>query len=494
MQAIVIAAGFNPALEPLTEWYPPPLLPVVDRPLAQHVVEYLVDQGVTEFDFVLSHLPEKLEAFLGDGARWGCRFRYHLVRDSERPYQILSAIALPGEATLLAHADRLPLVTLKGRNGVLFSTADENPARRPWTGWALLQRDVILNIPEDVDEAALSAYLFSVAPAITVEQTPIMLNVRSFDMLIQANRQALSGAFPVRLLSGTQTDPGIWISRNVSLHPTAILTSPVFIGENCRIGAGTHIGPGAVIERDCILDNQCTVRDTLIFQNSYIGESLELQDAIVDRNRLINTRVGVAVSITDNFILGSLSERHMKQWTGRKMSQTIGIILLLTLWPLMLLTALFIRLARRGPALFKTEAVRLPADGREWEWKTFSWRRFSPEAPAVFLSKCRYFRGLRHWLVYVLPALINIAKGELRFVGVPPREKSTISSLSHDWQTLYLGSKAGAITETDIQYFGVIPTDDDAYSSEAFYAVSAGPVYDLKLLWKYLLRVLNPLG
>lgn len=494
MQAIVIATGYNPALEPLTEWYPAPLLPVVDRPLAQHVVEYLVDQGVADFDFVLSHLPEKLEAFLGDGARWGCRFRYHLVRDHERPYQILSAIALSGEMTLLAHADRLPLVNLKDRDGVLFSMVDEDPARRPWTGWALLQRDVIMNIPEEVDEAGLSAYLFSIAPALTVEQTPIVLSVRSFEMLIQANRQALSGVFPVRLLSGTRTDPGIWISRNVSLHPTAILTSPVFIGENCRIGAGTRIGPGAVVERDCILDNQCTVQNTLIFQNSYIGESLELDEAIVDRNRLINTRVGVAVSVTDDFILGSLSERQMKQWTGRKMSQTIGVVLLFMLWPLMLLTALFIRLARRGPALFRTEAVRLPAYAGEWEWKTFSLWRFSPEAPAVFLSKCRYFRGLRHGLVYVLPALVNIAKGELRFVGVPPRDKSTIASLSHDWRTLYLGSKAGAITETDIQYFGVIPTDDDAYSSEAFYAVSASPSYDLRLLWKYLLRVLNPLG
>jgi len=50
------------------------------------------------------------------------------------------------------------------------------------------------------------------------------------------------------------------------------------------------------------------------------------------------------------------------------------------------------------------------------------------------------------------------------------------------------------ITEVDIQHFGVLPTEDEAYSTEAFYAIHAGPVYDAKLLWKYIRIVLNPFG
>ncbi|MBM3262101.1 MAG: hypothetical protein FJY97_01520 [candidate division Zixibacteria bacterium] len=210
------------------------------------------------------------------------------------------------------------------------------------------------------------------------------------------------------------------MARNVSLHPTARLSAPVFIGENCRIGAGTQIGPDAVIGRDCILDNRCTVVSSLVFPNSFIGESLELTDAIVDRNRLINTHVGVAVSVTDDFILGSLSEKYMKQWSGRKLSQTFGIVLLALLWPVLVATAVWLRLTRRGPVLFKTEAVALPADLQEWEWRTFVVWRFSTEPPAVFLSKRRYFRSLRQALMYVLPGLVGIAKGKQWFVGVLP--------------------------------------------------------------------------
>ena len=72
---------------------PTPMLPLADKPFIQHVVETLVDRGVTEFDFALNHLPEKIEHLLGNGARWGSRFRFHLARDASRPYGVLKAVS-----------------------------------------------------------------------------------------------------------------------------------------------------------------------------------------------------------------------------------------------------------------------------------------------------------------------------------------------------------------------------------------------------------------
>lgn len=59
-----------------------------NRPFIPHVGQYLILQGVTDFDFVLSHLPEKLETLLGDGQRWDSTFRYHLIRDPDHPIKI----------------------------------------------------------------------------------------------------------------------------------------------------------------------------------------------------------------------------------------------------------------------------------------------------------------------------------------------------------------------------------------------------------------------
>jgi NDP-sugar pyrophosphorylase family protein len=97
MRTIVIATGHSPDMTPASERHPSPLLPLVDRPFIQHVVEFLVDQGVAEFDFVLSHLPERIEEFLGDGTRWGSRFRFHLARDPSRPYAALRSLNLESD-------------------------------------------------------------------------------------------------------------------------------------------------------------------------------------------------------------------------------------------------------------------------------------------------------------------------------------------------------------------------------------------------------------
>src|SRR5438477_2620675 len=115
MRALIIATGDEPGIVPLNDRYPAPLLPLVDRPFIQHVVEYFANQGVRQFDFVLSHFPEKLEHHLGDGHRWGARFTYHLARDASRPYRLLKALDLDtagGEPILFGHADRLPAVPL----------------------------------------------------------------------------------------------------------------------------------------------------------------------------------------------------------------------------------------------------------------------------------------------------------------------------------------------------------------------------------------------
>jgi hypothetical protein len=64
VRAVVIAIGESTAMRSLNECYPTPLLPLLDRPFIQHVVECLVDLGATEFDFILSHLPERVEQLL----------------------------------------------------------------------------------------------------------------------------------------------------------------------------------------------------------------------------------------------------------------------------------------------------------------------------------------------------------------------------------------------------------------------------------------------
>lgn len=68
MKAIIIATKGVDGAEVLSERLGAAMLPLLDRPFLQHVVECLVRWGITEIDVVLSHLPEKVEAFLEAGS------------------------------------------------------------------------------------------------------------------------------------------------------------------------------------------------------------------------------------------------------------------------------------------------------------------------------------------------------------------------------------------------------------------------------------------
>lgn len=71
MKAMILAAGLGKRLRPLTETTPKPLLKVGNKPLIQYHVERLASAGVRELVINTSWLGDQIEAFLGDGSRFG---------------------------------------------------------------------------------------------------------------------------------------------------------------------------------------------------------------------------------------------------------------------------------------------------------------------------------------------------------------------------------------------------------------------------------------
>lgn len=480
MRAVIIATDYHPDRAALIPRLPAVLLPLVDRPFLQHAVEYLIDRGVTEFDFILSHMPEKIEDLLGDGKRWGSTFRYHLARNAEKPYRTLSALEFESdEQILLAHADRLPKLDLALADTRIFCWQNEEETR--WTGWAVLSGQQITSIPNEFEEADLAQHLLTTASDRLVHLVSKPLSVRTFEDLLESQRRVLGKQFDGLMLGGREVEDRVWLSRNVSIHPTARIIPPVFIGENSRIGQSVQIGPNAAIGKNCVLDTRCVVADSTIFHGSFVGEALELTEVLVDRNRLVNVKFGVAVSVTDDFILGSMAERQLAKWVSSASSRVLAALLLAMVWPLLLLTAAFLKLSRRGAVLNKKQVVTLPTGLDEVGWQTFPLWSFAQGEEDL--------PGIRGLLLNVLPALVNVAKGELRFVGVRPRSSEEIEALPQDWRALYVASKSGIVTEAQVNY-GTSPSEDELYSAEAFYSVSSGFRHDLKLIFGYLGRLL----
>lgn len=73
IDAVLLAGGRGARLAPLTITVPKPLLPLGERPIIDVLVAQLAAVGVTRVFVCLGYLAPLMQAFLGDGSRWGVR-------------------------------------------------------------------------------------------------------------------------------------------------------------------------------------------------------------------------------------------------------------------------------------------------------------------------------------------------------------------------------------------------------------------------------------
>jgi carbonic anhydrase/acetyltransferase-like protein (isoleucine patch superfamily) len=483
MRAIIIATKGVDGAEVLSERLGAAMLPLLDRPFLQHVVESLVRWGVTDVDFVLSHLPEKVEAFFGCGERWGCRFHYHLVRDPEKPYRPLAdRLNLPREAPLLlVHGDTLPLVETMDREheAPLLMMQEGEAGTFHWSGWAIIPHGVSLGLENGMIFQELEAALRRAGG--TEKELDACLTVRDGSSLITATRKLLDLGIPHLMHGAREVEEGTWLSRDVGLHPTAHITPPVYIDEECRIGKSAIIGPYAVLGKGCVVDEKTRIENSVVMPWSYIGKDLSLDGCVVDKNCLVNTGIGSEITVTEAFIIGSLAEKEVRSRLVRLASRLMGCLLLVAFTPLLLLTFAYLKVFRKGPAHPSLSVVSLPALADETHWRTFPFATFEEGGPDPVTWEARWW----HFFLVFLPGLVQVAKGRLRFVGLGPRTTETLRGLPSDWRNIYLTGKGGLITEAML-HFGAYPDEDELYAAETFYTVSSGFRYDLKLLLKYM--------
>jgi NDP-sugar pyrophosphorylase family protein len=76
MQAVLLAAGKGTRLRPYTFVLPKPLMPVGELPIAEIIVRQLKYHGFSEIVISTGHLAPLMEAYFGDGSRWGVTIRY----------------------------------------------------------------------------------------------------------------------------------------------------------------------------------------------------------------------------------------------------------------------------------------------------------------------------------------------------------------------------------------------------------------------------------
>lgn len=109
--AVILAGGRGRRLAPYTAILPKPLMPIDDMPILEVVVRQLQHAGIRDITLAVGYLASLLEAYFGDGSKWGVRISYSREE---------SPLGTAGPLTLVSGLERTFLVM----NGDLLTTLD----------------------------------------------------------------------------------------------------------------------------------------------------------------------------------------------------------------------------------------------------------------------------------------------------------------------------------------------------------------------------------
>ncbi|GGO86383.1 mannose-1-phosphate guanylyltransferase [Marinobacterium nitratireducens] len=142
---MILAAGLGTRMRPLTLTTPKPLLQVGGKALIQYHVERLAAAGFSELLINHAWLGDQVEAFLGDGKRFGVRIRYSAEGEPLETgggiFRVLDWLSPQGEPFAVVNGDVFtdyPFARLPRRlDGQAHLVLVDNPPQHPQGDFAL---------------------------------------------------------------------------------------------------------------------------------------------------------------------------------------------------------------------------------------------------------------------------------------------------------------------------------------------------------------------
>ncbi|MCJ8329992.1 MAG: hypothetical protein HRT89_01830 [Lentisphaeria bacterium] len=451
-QAIIDARGQN-------EIYSGQILELIyfiDRPFLQHLVEYLAGLGYSEMLILISKDSIRVRKLLGDGTRWGITIDYRLVKNDAALDSIVDQDM--DKERLLVQAEEILFIDALAKCATKYCI----DGRICWT--SIPQGQSINELDDDcVENMAPGSYL----------------DISTINNFLNTQRQFLTKKSGRLLLGAHASDDGVWISRNNSIHPTVSIHPPVYIGEDCILHQGACIGPNVVLGNNCVVSSDTNIENSLICPNSFIGQKLNVQDSIVQKNLLVNLKHDSSLVVEDDFLISEIRAPVWPHVIFSCISRLCALFLFISLLPVFVFNCLIL-LCRTGSLIKTSEKVRIPQTD-------FSQRKFFKHYSFRDGDHKKNCDPIYHFFCHFIPGLINVIKGDMLIVGLQSLSPEVYEEMSSDRQKLYLSSHAGLITELDILPRGY-DDEDLAYASEVFYSVRIEWRYHLKISSQYALK------
>lgn len=102
---LLMAGGLGSRLRPLTDDCPKPLLKVGGKPVLETILENFMEYGFRKFYVSVNYRAEMVEAYFGDGSRWGAEIHY--IHEPKR-------MGTAGALSLMPERPEKPILVMNG--------------------------------------------------------------------------------------------------------------------------------------------------------------------------------------------------------------------------------------------------------------------------------------------------------------------------------------------------------------------------------------------
>ena len=337
MKAMILAAGKGTRVRPITYTIPKPMIPILQKPVMEFLLELLKQHGFTEIMVNVSHLAQEIESYFRDGQRFGVQIGYSFegqINDGQLVGKALGSaggirriqdfnrffddtfVVLCGDALIDLdlsavvkwHKEKGSIATVVTKSvpredvpsyGVVVTddegrikTFQEKPSVAEAlsteinTGIYILEPEVIDYIPQG-QKFDIGGELF---PKLVEIGAPFYAKSMDFEWVdigkvpdyFSAIRGVLLGEIKNVGVPGKEVRPGVYTGINVAANWDKIdIEGPVYIGSMTKIEDGAKIVGPTMIGPSCWIHGGATVDNSVIFEYSRLGPQVRLVDKLV---------------------------------------------------------------------------------------------------------------------------------------------------------------------------------------------------------------------
>mgnify|MGYP001409906155 CR=1 FL=1 len=367
MKAVVMAGGFGTRIQPLTSSMPKPMIPVMNKPMMEYIIDTLKDAGIVEIVILLYFKPEVIKSYFGDGSEKGIKINYVLPDDDygtagavkkAQPYLDEKFIIVSGDLiTDFNFQEILGFHDVKNSKATITLTSVPDPLQfgvvitdkenkiirfleKPgWgevfsdtinTGIYVFEPEILDYIPEDCNfdfskdlfpklmASGIDIYGYNAKGYWRDVGNPDSYRAALLDILNEDVTLPLPGT------QDKKKNVTLYTGSNVKIDKSAKLEGLVVLGDDCIIEKDAVV-KNSVLARECKVSEGATVENSIFWNEVEIGKNSTLLNTVLCNGVKFgkNVKAEHGVIIAEGTEVGSqvIFEKDVMVWPEKQIEE-----------------------------------------------------------------------------------------------------------------------------------------------------------------------------